>query len=59
MFVCNNCSMRISDSKLLSFASGEIPIPGDSLRSLGHNAGLPVLLPRLHSLISVPPPPLT
>jgi hypothetical protein len=51
--------MRMSDSKLLSFASGEIPIPGDSQRSLGRTPALPVLPLHLHlllhSLISAPP----
>ena len=38
VLVCGSCSMRISDLKLLSFSQGEAPIPGNSIRSLGHKS---------------------
>jgi hypothetical protein len=40
--VCSSCSLNISDKKLVSFSTGEAPIPGNSLRSLGYGTSCPV-----------------
>ncbi len=41
--VCSGCSLGISDKKLLSISTGETPIPGNSLRSLGCATNCPVV----------------
>jgi hypothetical protein len=51
VLLCSGCSMRISDMKLLSFSQGEAPIPGSSMRELGHKCSLPV--PDLPSQLTV------
>lgn len=42
MSVCSSCSLNISDKKLLSFSTGETPIPGNSQRSIGYGSSCPV-----------------